>query len=35
MKIYKGIVFLISGYITYKVSSYVVKILRETAEKDS
>ena len=33
--IYKGIVFLISGYVTYKVSSYVVKILRETAEKDS
>ena len=33
--IYKGIVFLISGYIAYKVGSYIVKILRETAEKDS
>ena len=33
--IYKGIVFLISGYVAYKVGSYVVKILRETAEKDS
>ena len=31
--IYKGIVFLISGYVAYKVGSYVVKILRETAEK--
>ena len=33
--IYKGIVFLISGYVAYKVSSYTVKILRETKEKDS
>ena len=29
----KGIIFLISGYVAYKVGSYVVKILRETAEK--
>ena len=33
--IYKGIVFLISGYVNYKIGSWGVKILRETAEKDS
>ena len=32
--IYKGIVFLISGYVNYKIGSWGVKILRRVKEKD-